>query len=102
VIVPPTGNETIGMLKTTSLVSVISLADLLYSAQEIYNVNFQVIPLLITVSLWYLFLTSVLTLIQSRIEQHFGRGSRSAYAPQGSRFGPGSRTSRLFSLRGGR
>ena len=102
VIVPPTGNETIGMLKTTSLVSVIGLADLLYSAQEIYNVNFDVIPLLITVSLWYLFLTSVLTVVQSRVEQHFGRGSRTAFASQRSRFGPGSRASRLFSLRGGR
>jgi polar amino acid transport system permease protein len=100
VIVPPTGNETIGMLKTTSLVSVIGLADLLYSAQEIYNVNFDVIPLLITVSLWYLFVTSVLTVIQSRIERYYGRGARTAFGGQASRFGPGSRTSRLFALRG--
>ena len=99
VIVPPTGNETIGMLKTTSLVSVIALADLLYSAQEIYNVTFEVIPLLITVSLWYLFVTSILTVIQSRIEQHFGRGSRNAFGGSSAgRFGPGSRASRLLSL----
>lgn len=103
VIVPPTGNETIGMLKTTALVSVIGLAELLYSAQEIYNVTFQVVPLLITVSLWYLFMTSLLTLVQSRIERRFARGARSAFAArQTTRFGPGSRASRLFALRGGR
>ena len=73
-IIPPTGNETIGMLKMTSLVSVISLADLLYSAQLIYSVNFQTIPLLITASLWYLIITTVLTFGQSRVERHFSRG----------------------------
>jgi polar amino acid transport system permease protein len=73
-IIPPTGNETIGMLKMTSLVSVISLADLLYSAQLIYSVNFQTIPLLITASLWYLIITTVLTIGQSRVERHFSRG----------------------------
>jgi polar amino acid transport system permease protein len=74
VIVPPTGNETIGMLKMTSLVSVIALAELLYSAQEIYSSNFETIPLLVVVSFWYLIVTSVLTLVQSRIEAYFGRG----------------------------
>lgn len=75
VIVPPTGNETIGMLKTTSLVSVIALADLMYSAQAIYSVTFETIPLLICASLWYLLLTSVLSIGQSFIERHFGRGT---------------------------
>jgi polar amino acid transport system permease protein len=80
IIVPPTGNETIGMLKMTALVSVISVAELLYSAQEIYSVNFQTIPLLITVSIWYLVVTSILTVVQTRIERYFGRGSRGAFA----------------------
>lgn len=74
VIIPPTGNETIGMLKTTALVSVIALADLLYSSQQIYSVNYETIPLLIVVSLWYLLLTSILTSVQSRIERYYGRG----------------------------
>lgn len=78
VIIPPTGNETISMLKTTSLVSVISLADLLYSAQIISSRTFQVIPLLIVASLWYLIVTTVLTVIQSRIERRYSRGSRRA------------------------
>ncbi|MBD0734745.1 amino acid ABC transporter permease [Streptomyces sp. CBMA29] len=73
VIIPPTGNEFIGMLKTTSLVSVISLSDLLYSAQSIYAHNFQTIPLLIVVSLWYLLFTSVLSVAQSFLERRFDR-----------------------------
>jgi len=73
VIIPPSGNETIGMLKTSSLVSVISLSDLLYAAQTIYSQNFQTIPLLIVACLWYLFATTLLSLAQGRIERHFAR-----------------------------
>jgi polar amino acid transport system permease protein len=76
VIIPPTGNETISMLKTTSLVSVISLADLLYSSQIISARTFQIIPLLIVASIWYLLVTTVLTVIQTRVERRFSRGSR--------------------------
>ena len=54
VIIPPTGNETISMLKTTSLVSVIAVTELLYSVQLIYARNYQTIPLLIVASIWYL------------------------------------------------
>lgn len=75
VIVPPTGNETISMLKYTSLVSVIALPELLYSAQIIASQNFQVIPLLLVATIWYLFLTSVLSLIQRQVEKRFGRSS---------------------------
>ncbi|WP_425530966.1 amino acid ABC transporter permease [Mesorhizobium retamae] len=77
VIIPPTGNQTIGMLKTSSLVSVISLSDLLYSAQTIYSRNFQTIPLLIVACLWYLLATTILSWVQNRIERHFAR-SRNA------------------------
>jgi polar amino acid transport system permease protein len=75
VIVPPTGNETISMLKTTSLASVIAYAELLYTAQIIYARTYQTIPLLIVASLWYLFLTSVLTIGQYYIERYYARGS---------------------------
>jgi len=74
VIIPPTGNETIGMLKMTSLVSVIALSDLLYSAQSIYSRTFETIPLLLVCCCWYLLLTSLLSIVQSRIEAHYGRG----------------------------
>lgn len=74
VIVPPTGNQVIGMLKYSSLVSVIALPDLLYSAQMIYTQTFETIPLLIVVSLWYLLCTSVLSFVQGYVERYYGRG----------------------------
>ncbi|MCQ9385708.1 amino acid ABC transporter permease [Brevibacterium sp. 50QC2O2] len=75
VIIPPTGNQVISMLKTTSIVSVIALNDLLYSSQIIYSTNFQVIPLLLVASIWYLIIVSLLTLVQNRIERHFNRST---------------------------
>jgi len=81
VIIPPTGNETISMLKTTSLVSVIAVSELLYSVQLIYSVNFQTIPLLIVASIWYLIVTTVLSIGQYYLERHFGRGAARALPP---------------------
>ncbi len=75
VIIPPTGNETISMLKTSSLASVITVTELLYAVQLIYSVNFRTIPLLIVASIWYLIATSVLTIGQFYIERHYARGS---------------------------
>jgi polar amino acid transport system permease protein len=74
VILPPTGNETISMLKNTSLVSVIAYAELLYSAQLIYSANYKTIPLLIVASIWYLVMTSVAYVGQYFIERRYGRG----------------------------
>jgi polar amino acid transport system permease protein len=74
VIIPPTGNETISMLKTTALVAFIALDELFYTGQLIYSVNYKTIPLLIVVSLWYLFMTSVLSVGQYYIERYYGRG----------------------------
>jgi ABC-type amino acid transport system permease subunit len=85
VIIPPTGNETIGMLKATSLVSVISLSDLLYSVQTISSRTFQVIPLLLVACIWYLLLTSLLSLVQDWIESRFATGAQ-----------PGSRSRGMF------
>ncbi|OYO25210.1 ABC transporter permease [Enemella dayhoffiae] len=73
VILPPTGNQVISMLKITSLVSVIAFTELLYSAQLIYSANFQTIPLLIVASLWYMLFTAVLSVGQYFLERHFGR-----------------------------
>jgi len=81
-IVPPTGSQVINMLKATSLVSVIALADLLYTVQSIYNRTFQTIPLLIVACLWYLLITSILYVGQSFIERHYARGA-TREAPQG-------------------
>jgi polar amino acid transport system permease protein len=76
VIIPPTGNETISMLKTTSIVFVLGqVSDLLYSAQIIYSRNYQTIPLLIVASIWYLFITSIMSVGQYYIERRYARGS---------------------------
>jgi polar amino acid transport system permease protein len=75
VIIPPTGNETISMLKTTSLVSVIAVPDLLYAAQNIYSTNFKIIQLLTVASIWYMVCTSVLYVGQYYLERYYGRGS---------------------------
>ena len=63
VIIPPTGNEVISMLKNTSLVSVLGYTELLYSVQIIYARNYQTIPLLIVACIWYMVLTSILYLV---------------------------------------
>ncbi len=75
VIIPPTGNETISMLKTTSLVSTIAVVDLLLAAQNIYSQNFKTIPLLIVASTWYIVCTSVLYVGQYYLERYYGRGA---------------------------
>ena len=78
VIIPPTGNETISMLKNSSLVSVIAVTELLYAVQLIYAVNYKTIPLLIVASIWYLAATTVLSIGQYYLERHYGRGGPGA------------------------
>ena len=96
VIVPPTGNETISMLKTTSLVSVIAVTDLLYSVQLIYAVNYRTIPLLIVASIWYLIVTTLLSFGQYYLERYFGRGTARELPPT-----PLQRLRRSLSIRQG-
>jgi polar amino acid transport system permease protein len=75
VVIPTTGNQLIGLLKYTSLVSVLAVPDLLYSAELVYQQNYKVIPLLLVASIWYLAITSVLMIGQYYLERHFSRGS---------------------------
>jgi polar amino acid transport system permease protein len=95
VIIPPTGNETISMLKNTSLAIVLGgVFELLFEAQQIYAVNYKTIQLLIVASIWYLAMTSVLYVGQYFIERHYGRGfSRAEQATMRERW---------FSIGGGR
>lgn len=75
VIVPPIGNETISMLKTTSLVSAIPFTlELTFIARQRGQATFAPVPLLIAAAIWYLVITSLLMVIQSMIEKHFGKG----------------------------
>ena len=75
IILPPVGNETISMLKTTSLVIVIGVGDLLYNTQQIYARNLEQIPLLIVASIWYILFTTILSLIQARVEKRYSKGN---------------------------
>jgi polar amino acid transport system permease protein len=87
VILPPTGNETISMLKNTSLAYVAGYTELLYSVTQISDVNYEIIALLIVASIWYLVMTSVLYVGQHFIERRYGRGfSRAQKATMRSRW----------------
>jgi polar amino acid transport system permease protein len=81
VIIPPTGNETISMLKTSALVSTIAYTELLYAVQLIYSVNFKTIPLLIVAAIWYLFFTTLLSIGQYYIERYYARGASRELPP---------------------
>jgi polar amino acid transport system permease protein len=74
VIIPPLGNEFIGMVKTTSLASVIQYPEVLHNAENIYYANSRVIELLIVAGIWYLAVVSVLTPLQMLLERRFARG----------------------------
>jgi polar amino acid transport system permease protein len=84
VIVPPTGNETIAMLKDTSLLAFVPVTnELFFQLQAIGARTFQVFPMLVAACLWYLAMTSVLMVGQYFLERYFGRG-----------FGTGARQAR--------
>lgn len=76
VIVPPAANEAIGLLKYSSVVSVIALPELLYAGQLIYARTYETIPVLIVVCLWYLAVVTALTAVESRVEARLGAGFR--------------------------
>ena len=75
VVIPPLGNEFIGMIKLTSLASVIQFSEVLHNAENIYYANSRVIELLIVAGLWYLAIVSVLTPLQMLLERRFARGA---------------------------
>nr|WP_232225450.1 amino acid ABC transporter permease [Leucobacter salsicius] len=75
VIIPPMGNELISMLKNTSLLSVIAVMELYTQASVISSTNLKQVELLLVVSIWYLFMTSVLSVPQYYLERRYGRGS---------------------------
>lgn len=87
IVIPPIGNDTISMLKFTSLVSVLALPDLLYSAQEIYARTYQTIPMLLVATIWYLALTTVLTALEYVIERRLRRGHRDSGRAAATRAG---------------
>ena len=81
VILPPSGNEVISMLKTTSIASAIGLPELLYQTDNIAARTFQVMPMLIVASLWYLAVTTVLSIGQFYLERHYAKGALRTVPP---------------------
>lgn len=75
VVLPPLGNEFIGMVKATSLASVIQYPEVLHAAENIYYANSRVIELLIVAGVWYLLVVSILTPLQILLERRFSRGT---------------------------
>ena len=75
VIVPPTGNETISMLKTTSLVLAVPFTlDLTFVTNSYASLTYQIIPLLLVAAIWYIIITSILMVGQHYIERYYGKG----------------------------
>ena len=75
VVLPPVGNELIGLLKWTSLASVISVTELMEQTNLIASRTFHVIPLLLVAALWYLSITTIFSIGQGWLERHFGKGA---------------------------
>ncbi|QKW34519.1 amino acid ABC transporter permease [Actinomadura sp. NAK00032] len=85
VIVPPTGNEVLSMMKNTSLVAAVPFSELTFTAQTIYASTYKIIPMLVMACLWYLLLSSVLMVGQYYLERYFSRGVGKGSAPRGGR-----------------
>ena len=95
VIVPPTGNETIAMVKDTSLLIAIPVTnELFFQLRSIGSRTYEVFPVLIAAVIWYLIVCSVLMVVQSRLEAYFGRGFGSSAPDEGLR-------ARMLSMVGG-
>ncbi|MEU6806955.1 amino acid ABC transporter permease [Streptomyces neyagawaensis] len=81
VIVPPTGNEVINMLKTTSLVSTVQYVDLLKAAQDIGQNAGSIVEMLFLAAAWYLILTSIFSVGQYYLERYYAKGSTRSLPP---------------------
>ena len=99
VIVPPTGNEVIAMVKDTSLVAFVPVTfELFFQLNAIKARTFVVFPVLVAAVIWYLVLCTILMIGQYFLERHFGKGYgaagrarqklRDIGAEQGGRIGP--------------
>lgn len=83
IVIPPMGNEFIGMLKYSALASVIAVPELLGSVERIYSTNLRTLELLVVASIWYLVCTSVFTVGQHFLERRVGRSRRGASSSHG-------------------
>lgn len=82
VVVPPTGNEVISMLKYSSIVIVIGYAELMTTVSVIYARNYETISMLIVAAIWYLVITALLSIGQMFLERRLGRGFQRSNIPK--------------------
>jgi polar amino acid transport system permease protein len=80
-ILPNAANEVISLFKGTSIVSVMAIAELFYQVQVIYGRNGRVVPLLMVATVWYIILTSVLSIVQFYVERHYAKGAHRELPP---------------------
>jgi polar amino acid transport system permease protein len=81
VIIPPTGNEFISMLKLSSLATVVTYPELVRKASDLYTQNLLILELLFTISIWYLAVTTVTSIGQYFLERRFARGTSRSQRP---------------------
>lgn len=84
VIIPPLGNQFLGMLKTSSLASVISMEELLRHAQQLAQVEFRVLEVYLVAAIYYLAMTTAWGFVQRRIESHYDRPFDGRESPAGA------------------
>jgi len=77
-ILPNAANEVISLFKGTSIVSTMAIAELFYQVQVVYGRNGRVVPLLMVATVWYIVLTSILTIVQYYVERHYAKGAQRA------------------------
>ncbi|WP_109526261.1 MULTISPECIES: amino acid ABC transporter permease [Nocardia] len=80
-ILPNASNEVISLFKGTSIVSVMAIAELFYQVQVIYGRNGRVVPLLMVATVWYIVLTTALSIVQFYIERHYAKGAQRTTPP---------------------
>ncbi|GAB2706790.1 amino acid ABC transporter permease [Kitasatospora kifunensis] len=80
-ILPNAANQVIALLKSTSVVYVMAISELFYQVQVVYGRNGRVVPLLMVATVWYVVLTTVLSLLQYYVERHFARGAQRTVPP---------------------
>ncbi|WP_225728641.1 MULTISPECIES: amino acid ABC transporter permease [unclassified Nocardia] len=80
-VLPNAANEVISLFKGTSIVSVMAIAELFYQVQVIYGRNGRVVPLLMVATVWYIVLTTLLSIAQYYIERHFAKGAHRTPPP---------------------
>jgi len=77
-ILPNAANEVISLFKGTSIVSTMAIAELFYQVQVIYGRSGRVVPLLMVATVWYILLTTILTIGQYYVERHYAKGAQRA------------------------